>query len=73
MLIGLTWPVLIPLCSGAAYFCAVCCQHLILLIQPAVHAGAISETEVVVQFVTLLAAGLGVAYGLDRFRGRFSV
>ena len=29
-------------------------------------AGAISETEVVVQFLVLLAGGLGVAYGLDK-------
>lgn len=29
-------------------------------------AGAISETEVVVQFITLLLGGLGVAYTLDR-------
>ena len=53
---------------GSCPLLAACGQHLILLISPAICAGAISETEVVVQFVTLLAAGLGVAYGLDRFR-----
>ena len=31
-----------------------------------VCAGAISEGEVVVQFLALLAGGLGVAYTLDR-------
>ena len=37
------------------------------LLNPAFgNAGAISETEVVAQFLTLLAGGLGVAYGLDR-------
>jgi 4-hydroxybenzoate polyprenyltransferase len=31
--------------------------------------GRISETEVVVQFLALLAAGLGTAYGLDQWAG----
>ena len=42
-------------------------QHRLVLMR-ACCAGAISETEVVVQFLTLLAAGLGVSYGLDRCR-----
>ena len=32
-------------------------------------AGAISETEVVVQFLALLAAGLGTAFALDKWVG----
>ena len=43
------------------------CGRHVLVLMPACCAGAISETEVVVQFLTLLAAGLGVSYGLDRF------
>jgi chlorophyll synthase len=34
-----------------------------------IPSGAISEPEVVAQFVTLLLGGLGVAYGLDRWAG----
>jgi chlorophyll synthase len=34
-----------------------------------IPSGAISETEVILQFLTLLAGGLGVAYGLDRWVG----
>lgn len=34
-----------------------------------IPSGAISETEVVVQFIALLAGGLGVAYVLDRWAG----
>lgn len=33
------------------------------------HAGAISEPQVVAQFLTLLAGGLGVSYTLDRWAG----
>lgn len=33
------------------------------------HAGAISEPQVVAQFITLLAGGLGVSYTLDRWAG----
>lgn len=32
-------------------------------------AGAISETEVIVQFLALLAAGLGTAFALDKWVG----
>jgi chlorophyll/bacteriochlorophyll a synthase len=39
----------------------------IILKLPRVHdAGAISEPEVITQFLTLLVAGLGVSYTLDR-------
>ena len=34
-----------------------------------VIAGAISETEVIVQFLALLAAGLGTAFALDKWVG----
>jgi chlorophyll synthase len=34
-----------------------------------VRAGAISETEVVVQFLALLGAGLGTAFALDKWAG----
>lgn len=37
-----------------------------------IPSGLISETEAVVQFLVLLGAGLGVAYGLDRWAGHDS-
>ena len=37
--------------------------------QQLVLAGAISETEVIVQFLVLLAAGLGTAFALDKWVG----
>ena len=40
-----------------------CCE------QPLLLAGAISETEVIVQFLALLAAGLGTAFALDKWVG----